>query len=80
MMNEEMHERLTQGPICSEEPRDDAQLSNYKMNSLWVLIVLEVMLILLAGYALWAKAGGLAPFSRTGSATHLNDNNQYHAP
>ena len=48
---------------CDEGPSAITEKSANAMNAVWILIAFDLVLTLLTGYALWAKAEGLQPFS-----------------
>jgi len=73
MMREEIQERLAKECARGEAPRDDTQSSKYTTNAVWVFLILEMVLTLLVGYGLWAKAGGITPFFWTSNASPLKN-------
>jgi len=71
---------MTSKPNCGEESNEGARRLKVTTTAVWIFIVLELVLTVLTGYALLAKARGVAPFSRTGSASLRNDNNACKTP
>jgi len=45
-----------------------------KPSCVWVFLVFVLALTVLASHAVWAKAGGLAPFSTTAPTYPFNEN------
>ena len=79
MIHEENHACSGKDPMNGDELWDETLHAKCTMSCVWALIIVEIALTLLAGYALWAKTRGISPFVRTEIAP-LNDRNDYHAP
>jgi hypothetical protein len=58
---------LTKESVCDEEARIETRYSAHTTSTVWVLIVLEVALIVLAAYVLWERVSVPACFSRPGA-------------
>ena len=79
MMRVETQPHLLNEDVCEEESCFHAPHAAHTTSCVWIFLVLEIALTVLASHAVWAKAGGLAPFSTPATASPFKENKENQA-